>query len=220
MLEQAIECGVTHIVCTPHIHVGYFNNAKSTILPAFDALQNKVSSLKLPITLSFAAEVRANEYLPTLIRKNEIPFLGKHAEYSLLLLEMPHSHVPVGIEQLIQWLLNQGIKPLIAHPERNRELQRKPEWIKRLHGLGVLFQLTAGSFIGRFGDKPLALANFIVSQGYADVVASDTHDTVRRPNDMKAAFLYVEEHYSTSLANTLFVKTPSMLLQNYHIKAC
>ena len=62
MIEQAVECGVTHIVCTPHIHYGYFDNSLATIEPAFNRLQSVVRENGLPITLSYAAEVRADEF--------------------------------------------------------------------------------------------------------------------------------------------------------------
>ena len=218
MIEQAVECGVTHIVCTPHIHYGYFDNSLATIEPAFNRLQSVVRENGLPITLSYAAEVRADEFLAEGIKHQALPFIGQYKTLSVLLFEMPHSHVPVGIEQLISWLMARKVLPLIAHPERNRELQRKPEMIQRLRRLGVLFQLTAGSIIGRFGDKPHALSEFMLSQGYVDVVASDSHDTTKRPNDMKSAYESVENYYSESLARQLFVTMPATLLQKYVVK--
>ena len=51
-----------------------------------------------------------------------------------------------------------------------------------------------------------------------DVVASDSHDTTKRPNDMKSAYESVENYYSESLARQLFVTMPATLLQKYVVK--
>ena len=122
MAEQAVSCGISHMVCTPHIHRGYFDNSQSSIEAAFQSFNEHVKRESIPLSLSFAAEVRVNELIPIWHKKGELPFLGKYDGKNVLLLEMPHSHIPQGLDVLIKWLLRNNIQPLIAHPERNREL--------------------------------------------------------------------------------------------------
>lgn len=211
MAQQAVTCGVSHMVCTPHIHRGYFDNSQSSIEAAFHSFNEHVKRESIPLSLSFAAEVRVNELIPIWHKKGELPFLGKYDGKNVLLLEMPHSHIPQGLDVLIKWLLRNNIQPLIAHPERNRELiaeNHKFNWLQRQ---GCLFQATAGAFVGRFGERVEEFAFRLLEKGAFHVVASDTHDLIRRPNDMQAA-LEVVSKYNSEYAEALFIKTPGRII--------
>ena len=208
MAQQAVDGGVRHMVCTPHIHKGYFDNSLSSIKFAFGEFQKAVNDASIPLSLSYAAEVRVNELIPIWYKQSELPFLGQYNGKHILLLEMPHSHIPQGLEVLIKWLLKNNVQPLIAHPERNRELlaeQHKFSWLQRQ---GCMFQVTAGALTGRFGEKAEDFALSMMRSKAFHVVASDTHDLVRRPNDMQAAFEVVCK-FSTDFAHEVFIKRPS-----------
>ena len=211
MAQQAVDGGVRHMVCTPHIHKGYFDNSLSSIKFAFEGFQKAVNDASIPLSLSYAAEVRVNELIPIWYKQSELPFLGQYNDKHILLLEMPHSHVPQGLEVLIKWLLKNNVQPLIAHPERNRELlaeQHKFSWLQRQ---GCMFQVTAGALTGRFGEKAEDFALSMMRSKAFHVVASDTHDLVRRPNDMQAAFEVVCK-FSTDFAHEVFIKRPGNIV--------
>ncbi len=211
MANQAVECGITHVVCTPHIHKGYFDNSLSSIRLSFKQFEQEVLKANIPLTLSFAAEVRVNEQIPIWARQGELPFLGTYDNKHVLLLEMPHSHIPQGIDALVKWLSQQGIQALIAHPERNRELLSEPHKFEWLQKTGCLFQLTAGALTGRFGDKVEKFAHFLMQEKAFDVVASDSHDLTRRPNDMSEAFAIVEK-FDSDLAVNTFKRVPQAIV--------
>ena len=211
MAEQAVSCGISHMVCTPHIHRGYFDNSQSSIEAAFQSFNEHVKRESIPLSLSFAAEVRVNELIPIWHKKGELPFLGKYDGKNVLLLEMPHSHIPQGLDVLIKWLLRNNIQPLIAHPERNRELIAENDKFNWLQRQGCLFQATAGAFVGRFGERVEEFAFRLLEKGAFHVVASDTHDLIRRPNDMQAA-LEVDSKYNSEYAEALFIKTPGRII--------
>jgi len=213
MAQQAVDCGITHMVCTPHIHKGYFDNSYSSIKAAYNDFANEVTSSDIPLTLSFAAEVRVNELIPAWHKQNQLPFLGKYNDKHVLLLEMPHSHIPQGLDILIKWLLKNNVQPLIAHPERNRELLAEPDKFNWLQKLGGLFQMTAGSLTGRFGENIEAFAKDLMIKKAFHVVASDTHDLTRRPNDMKAAFEVVDQ-FNSEYSQETFLTTPNAIV-NY-----
>ena len=211
MAQQAVDSGVRHMVCTPHIHKGYFDNTLNTIRHAFNEFQKAIADASIPISLSYAAEVRVNELIPIWYKQQELPFLGEYNGKRILLLEMPHSHIPQGLEVLIKWLLKNNVQPLIAHPERNRELlaeQHKFSWLQRQ---GCMFQVTAGALTGRFGDKVEDFALSMMRNKAFHVVASDTHDLVRRPNDMQAAYEVVST-FSHDFAQETFVTRPGAIV--------
>lgn len=212
MARQAVESGVTHLVCTPHVHWGTFDNTPEIIEAGFQALKQAVSDNNIPLTLSWAGEVRVNEMVPVWFRQSTLPFLGSYEGKKVLLLEMPHSNMPAGLDQLFRWLHNEGVQPLIPHPERNRDVWKRPEKIQWLRNQGCLLQVTAGAFIGRFGEQVKDIALSMLSANQIDLVASDTHDIKRRPNDMGEAYKFVCGHASAEVADRLFKTTPGLIV--------
>jgi protein-tyrosine phosphatase len=153
LLKIAQSDGITHMVATPHIHLGRFNNSTSHLYTDLANLKAHASAAGIALKLAVAAEVRLDIALMALIMANKLPFIGKIEGANYLLLELPHSHVPQGYDKFITWLAKQNVKVIIPHPERNRDIQAQPFYIERLKQLGCEFQLTASSIEGAWGDK-------------------------------------------------------------------
>ncbi len=212
MARQTQQAGVSHLVCTPHIHWGYFDNTKDIIQNGFNLLQQEVKKAGIELNLSYAGEVRVNEMIPVWLREGKLPFIGKWKERDVLLLEMPHSHIPGGLDQLVRWLISENVQPLIPHPERNRDILKMPDKVQWLRNLGCLLQVTAGAFTGSFGDSVEDLAFTLLDNNQIDLVASDTHDTKRRPNEMAEARDLVRQHAGEDIAQRLFNDTPAKII--------
>ncbi len=212
MARQTQQAGVSHLVCTPHIHWGYFDNTQDIIKNGFNQLQQEVRNAGIELSLSYAGEVRVNEMIPVWLKEGKLPFIGKWKERDVLLLEMPHSHVPGGLDQLVRWLINENVQPLIPHPERNRDILKMPDKVQWLRNLGCLLQVTAGAFTGSFGQHVESLAFSMLDNNQIDLVASDTHDTKRRPNEMAEARDLVRQHAGEDIAHRLFKDTPGKII--------
>ena len=137
------------------------------------------------------------------IEQQQLPFLGVWQTQQVLLLELPHSHVPAGTDKLLKWLGKKQIIAMIAHPERNREIQANPQLLQRLQSAGCLFQLTASSLLGDLGDRHQQCAEQLVRQRLYQVMASDCHNLQRRPPKLQQArqqlALLTDEHYADAL---------------------
>lgn len=211
MARQAQQNGITHMVCTPHVHWQRFDNTEARIKTGHHLLQQRLDDAGIKLTLQWAAEVRANEMVPVWIKAKSIPFIGVAAQKKVLLLELPHSHIPGWIDQLLTWLTSQSITALIPHPERNRDVWEKYDFVNWLRKQGCLMQVTAGAYTGTFGRDAQRIAQQMLEDGYIDFVASDTHDPIKRPNEMAAAFDLVAQHAGQEAATRLFVTHPASL---------
>jgi protein-tyrosine phosphatase len=220
LIHQSVNSGVTKILATPHINLGTFDNDIIIIQEAFDNLTQHILSFQLtnsfsqPFSLAYAAEVRICPEIMTLAKTKQLPFIGKWQGRDLLLLEFPHSHIPPGSEKLIDWLLNNNIQPMIAHPERNRDLWQFPELLRPFKQRDCLFQITASSLLGDFGDRSQQLALEMIDKQEATIVASDMHNLNRRPSKMKQAFDVVSQRFGDEVAHQLFVKSPDQIFQS------
>ena len=181
MARLAVANGITEARVTPHLHVGRWDNDLASIEKAVAAHRVELALAGIPLKLGFAAEVRLSYEVIPLIEAGRVPFLGALDGYKIMLLELPHSHVPVGSDKFVTWLLNRGIRPMIAHPERNKEIMRDSAKLRPFMLAECLLQLTADAVAGEFGEVCEARAIEFLEQGWVTVLASDAHDIETRP---------------------------------------
>jgi protein-tyrosine phosphatase len=207
LVALAVEQGITRMVATPHIHLGVFDNNLQTIHSAYVVLSDALALTDLDIEVCVAAEVRITPEILQFIEQQQLPFLGRHQQKDVLLLELPSSHIPPGTDKLIQWLLAHDVLPMIAHPERNRELQVHPDRIMPFVKAGCLLQLTAASLTGDMGPSPQQLSEYLLKRKLYSIVASDCHSLNRRPPKLALAYdaisQLVDEEYAYSMTTAM-----------------
>ncbi len=184
LCRHAVAHGITHSVVTPHIHPGRWDNDRAIIAELYAALTRAVADAGLPLTLGMAAEVRISAEMLTLIPSGKVPFLGEYGGEQVLLLELPHGDIPPGAEKLVAWLRKRNIRPMIAHPERNKGFMRDRDRLQAFVEAECMFQLTAGAVAGSFGKPAEDLARYILEKGWATVLASDAHNLKARPPEL------------------------------------
>lgn len=214
MAVQAIEAGVTKMVCTPHIHQGYFNNDLSSIKSAFDELKHQLVDSNSALKIAYAAEVRICPEVTQWIQNGTIPFIGKWKDRHAFLLELPHSHVPPGSDNLIRWLVAKGVQPIVVHPERNRDIINDYRKLGPLKQAGAIFQVTAGAFVGRFSEAVKDVALRMLEEQKIAFIASDTHNIERRPNDMGACRDTLLSLISEESVHQLMYATPDLITKD------
>jgi protein-tyrosine phosphatase len=100
---------------------------------------------------------------------------GLGGNTGLLLLEFPYTGWPLGLEDAVFRLRSAGIVPVLAHPERNPDVQANPALLERAVRGGAYVQLTAASVDGRLGSRPQRCSTRLLELGFAHVLASDAH---------------------------------------------
>ncbi len=208
LLRMAADDGIKRMVLTPHFHVGRYDNTRASIESAFLKLKQAVREEAIELELAVAAEVRLDSELLMLLKKDLVPLFGTFEGKQYMLLELPHSNIPPGTLEFTRYLVQQNIIPVIAHPERNRELISTPERIGTLANSGCWFQITAGSIIGLFGERCQGVAEYFINKGFANIVASDAHNTKHRPPILSTARARVVELAGEAKAQKLFWQSP------------
>jgi protein-tyrosine phosphatase len=181
LARLAVADGIQTAVLTPHIHPGRYKNTRSSLLNKLLKFQCELDGAGIPLQLRLGGEVRLSIESLELILEDEVPFLGLLGGYRILLLEFPHQMIPVGSQQFIEKLLALKIRPLIAHPERNKAVMAQPERIRVFVDTGCWLQVTAGSVAGGFGEHSKQVANWLVKNDLVHVLASDAHNVEHRP---------------------------------------
>ncbi|MGB0734194.1 MAG: tyrosine-protein phosphatase, partial [Pontibacterium sp.] len=202
----AVADGIQHITFTPHIHPGRYENVKSTIMPVFESLEHALKEEGIPLSVAMSGEVRLSAEVLAMVAQNQIPFLGEWDGKKVMLLELPHNNIPPGSDKLVKWLLDRNILPMIAHPERNKEIMQNLDSISPFVEMGCLFQVTAMSVAGKFGTPAASRAVDLLTRGWVTVLATDAHNADHRPpilsEGYEAAKAFVGEDAAFRLVNT------------------
>ncbi len=187
LARMAADNGITHAVVTPHLHPGRWENPLRKIQPLFEGFKAAVTLAGIPLHLGLACEARLDIELLDHLKRGQLPFLGHVGEDSIMLLELPHGQIPLGTEIFIRKLREMRIRPIIAHPERNKDAMRSRERLKPLIAEGASIQLTAGSLLGEFGSKTQEVAEELLHWPATVLIASDAHNTSVRVPELLAA---------------------------------
>jgi protein-tyrosine phosphatase len=185
LARHAVSAGIRTSVVTPHMHAGRYYNSATNIRAAAAEFQRILDVEGIALQIRCAAEVRLDHEILSWVGEEEIPWLGQWQGERVMLLEFPHSHVPVGADKLVAWLLKQGIRPMIAHPERNKDVMRSVDKLVPFVRMGCLLQVTAGAVAGTFGEGARARAVDLLGKGWVTVLASDAHNLEARPPEME-----------------------------------
>lgn len=210
MLLQAISQGVTDVIATPHIQNPRFENlniSDDDVKSAYNKLIDYIDELSLKIKIHLSAEVF---FLPNLLKLLDHPF-GTLGNSKYMLVEFHPSVIPLSFNEIAVKLQDAGVTPIIAHPERYIQIQNNFEEAIRLIKLGAVFQLDAGSIIGKYGDKAKKSAVNLLSSGLIQFLGSDAHNTSNRKFCLDQAVEKCTQYIGNDIG-ALIIDNPTRLL--------
>jgi protein-tyrosine phosphatase len=206
--RRAAADGVSVIAATPHVRDDY-PTRPATMERLVAELQAAIRQEGIAIEVRPGAEI-AIDWLGRLSDDDLLRFgLGGSAHY--LLVEFPYAGWPLSLHDWVFRLVTRGITPVIAHPERNADVQANPEELRPLVDAGALVQVTAASLDGRVGRPSRAAAGELIERGLVHLLASDAHTPDVREAGLLAALDAVGD---THLAEWLTVEVPTAIVND------
>jgi protein-tyrosine phosphatase len=202
MAEMAIADGITHVVATPHSSSEYRFDF-SAVQRAVAELQNSVGDR---LKLASGCDFHLNPENLAALKKNAAAFCIHQKDY--LLVEFNEFAIPPGIEQVLYEIQLAGVRPIITHPERNGIMRTQPERFEKWVRLGCYAQVTGGALTGTFGPGAQQASLEWIARGLVHFVASDAHNTTRRPHKLRAAYNFVRSQFGKEKAEALLVENP------------
>ena len=184
MCRTAVENDISIVAATPHMtdlrqtdDFLYTRNRKIT------ELNRLLNAKEISLRVCGGAEVYLNDWI--FEADDELAELTLNrsryllCEYSLRLFD-PEKAVLFAEE-----IAERGLVPLIAHPERYPTFHEYPDIVPELYDLGARFQVNADSLTGRIGENVRDFAVNMLTNGFADVIATDAHGVNHRKNDIQ-----------------------------------
>lgn len=212
LARAAVADGISHSVLTSHIDPDRYANQHSNLHAAHAHFSQQLAAAAIPLQVHLGGEARLCPELLDLIAQDQVPFLGEVDGFRILLLEFPHQIIPVGSGRFIYSLLKLKVRPLIAHPERNKAVMAHPQKIEEFTDAGCWLQLTSGSLAGRFGEVAQQVAFGLVEEGFHCVAATDAHNLTSRPPLLSEGRDVLRTRYGDAVAHSMVVERPSQIL--------
>ncbi len=214
MLAAGAQEGIAAAVLTPHIKSDDRQDKDELHRRTFTELEEAVAKSGLGVQIHLGAEVAFRFGLTEVAQWPSVRLAGQ----PFILVHLPPGPLSPGLEQGFFELRAAGLRPILAHPERHRELARSPEKIERLRQQDLLLQVDGGSLTGRFGNRSREAAEKWIGQGWVEFVGSDGHDLNKRPVALSAARDRVESLAGREEAQRLFVDNPRRLVNGQSIQ--
>lgn len=206
MAAAAAADGTRTIIATPHQLGSHAAVTARVIRSGVTAVNAAIAAAGIDVVVLPGADVRIEPELPALLRRGEVVTLADRGVH--VLLELPHA-VYFPLDPLLAGLRRQRLTGILSHPERNRGIQAQPDVVAEVIRAGGLVQITAGSLLGDFGDRARSLAEVLVRSRQVHFVASDAHDTSRRPVGLRRARAAVAALAGPAFADAVTRENPA-----------
>ena len=213
MVEIAASEGINTIVATPHFIPNDLELDRNLVLEKVEELNRCIKQhTDKDVKIYPGEEVFLSPEIPELYSEGKLITLFDQGKY--LLIELPMVTIPPYTKEVIYSLNLKGLKPIIAHPERNREIARNVDKLRELISMGALAQVNSLSFYGVFGRNAKIAAEKIVKKGLAQMIATDSHTArARSPRFQK---LY--KSFSPKLIDIMMRQNPEKIMAGLDIK--
>jgi protein-tyrosine phosphatase len=211
MLRMAAAAGTTDIVATSH------SDPQFTFDPRLS--EERVTELQRAagnlIRVHYGCELHLTlEGIENALRCPEEYSIAHHG---YVLVEFSNFQVPKTSSAILDQMLDRGLRPIIAHPERNPLLRGRMSELEDWVGRGSSLQVTAQSLLGRFGKSAKAASEQLMTRGLVHFLASDAHDLQHRPPVLDEVQRYVQESCDSDAADLLLLENPRSVLEGHAV---
>lgn len=198
MLESAARGGIGLIAATSHASPQEKEFDRSRYEQRLDEANAYCRAMGWDLKVISGCEILYCDWVADLLRAGRLPTLGNTG---YVLLEFYPDTPLHEISRAADRCYKAGCMPIIAHVERYRALRktlRDPLRFKEDYGL--VYQMNCETLLGPHGLMERLFVRRMLEEQAIDLLASDAHDTVRRPARMQQAYMKAKKEYGGEYA--------------------
>ena len=187
ILRSMSKMGYQKAITTPHVMSDFYPNTTEDIRKRVKQLRVEVDAAGIDMEVDAAAEYYLDEHLMQMLEeKKELLTFGDQ----YLLFETSFLNEPAYLREGIFQIISNGMKPVLAHPERYIYVQNRPEMLKDLRDRGLLLQINTISLSGYYSKGARKLAELLIDEKAVSFLGTDCHskkhlETMRETVDQK-----------------------------------
>jgi tyrosine-protein phosphatase YwqE len=171
-LRRYQQLGFETVIATSHIRHPLFPNSSSIIRDAWERLESAPGRQQIPVKLHYSAEYFIDDHFLDLVTSSDLmPFGGRYLLTELSL----SSRSYLDMEHIAARLIEKGLQPILAHPERYLYWSKSFDMFHKLKSYGWLLQLNLMSLAGHYGKIECKVASQLLSEGLVDLLGTDIH---------------------------------------------
>lgn len=200
LAQMALDEGITYVVLTPEYVYGEYVNSASDVKQAVLTLREAYAKAGLAIRVYAGHQIAiTKEFMEDFNEGELLPLDGRGKYY---LVTFPDRKIPDYVYEVIDELLEKGITPIIANPERNTAFQKDINLLYDFVEAGCLAQMSASAYTGEYGPEVQDICYQMLENHLVHVLASDIHQPSQSYN-MRKAFKRIEEVYGKEVVREL-----------------
>ena len=150
ILKEAQEAGFTDVILTSHFLLNYYETNAQELIFWKEKLQEVLKKQGTKINLHSGMEIYITNQMEELLENKKILTL---ANSRYMLIELPLATNVKYFDYVVYYLEAKGIKPIIAHPERYKCVQKDPDIVEEYIEKGCLIQCNYGSIVNLYGRE-------------------------------------------------------------------
>ncbi len=215
MCRIAAEDGIRSVAATPHCFDGRFVISPARVRRLVFELNEELVSKGIPLTIVSGMEIRIVPELPELLAGGQVLTLN---DGRYILIEFHPSQTPASFANLVYRLVSDGYGVILAHPEKNLEIQGSPEYLFKLLNefdpWQILVQIAADSILGHSGFWAKRTAKLLLTHNLVHLIASDAHSSTVRPPRLSLAVESAGRLVGMARARQMVEKVPGEVISD------
>lgn len=202
---------INKVIATPHYIDGFENCSKDKNIIALEKLKEALYKEGLNLDVYIGNEIYTSMDIVTLLDEERVATLN-NSRY--VLIEFPMFDIPIFIENIIYELLLKGYVPIIAHPERNKNIIENPNILYNLINKGAMAQLNLPSLEGKYGEKIKTTAEVLLEHNMIHFVGTDAHSKDRRTPNVKNSLHLLKNLVDCKTYDEITFLNPSKIIED------
>lgn len=212
MAKIASEDGISMVVATPHNRDLAGKNLSGKFPYMVQQFNRTLEAQSIPVKVLYGMENH--------IEMDIVEQVGSGQALTIegtnfMLIELPFEFVPIYTNQIITELFDNGITPIIVHPERNAGIQLDIGLLEELVSRGCLVQVSAGSIDGIHDGLIQNVARDLILKDLVHVISTDAHsDKGDRVPKLSHVVKKVADMIGSESASNMVTETPFSIVNN------
>lgn len=211
ILKEAQEAGFTDVILTSHFLLNYYETNAQELIFWKEKLQEVLKKQGTKINLHSGMEIYITNQMEELLENKKILTLANSV---YMLIELPLATNVKYFDYVVYYLEAKGIKPIIAHPERYKCVQKDPDIVEEYIEKGCLIQCNYGSIVNLYGREAEKTIKTLLKKNQVHFLGSDVHRENGTYLIIPDAIKKIRKIIGENKINELTTINPQKILQN------
>ena len=211
ILKEAQEAGFTDVILTSHFLLNYYETNAQELIFWKEKLQEVLKKQGTKINLHSGMEIYITNQMEELLENKKILTL---ANSGYMLIELPWATNVKYFDYVVYYIEAKGIKPIIAHPERYKCVQKDPDIVEEYIEKGCLIQCNYGSIVNLYGREAEKTIKTLLKKNQVHFLGSDVHRENGTYLIILDAIKKIRKIIGENKINEITTINPKKILQN------